>query len=150
MLEVADNVLTPEAIDELLVPLLDTIFSRGQTTLGIVGVVIAIWAGSRVVDALVNAMTIVYQREGLRSFVHTKLLSLGVYVAGLGVLIVAIPLILAGPTFLTRIVPGAQGGGLAVAADRRPGPGRPAPGRLAVPLGGPAPHRRGSPTSRVP
>jgi len=115
VLEVADNVLTPEAIDDLLVPLLDTIFSRGQTTLGIVGVVIAVWAGSRVVDALVNAMTIVYQREGLRSFVHTKLLSLGVYVVGLGVLIVAIPLILAGPTFLTRIVPGAQGGALSVA-----------------------------------
>jgi membrane protein len=109
VLDVADEVLTPEAIDDLLVPLLDSVFGQGQTTLGILGVVIAIWAGSRVVDALVNAMTIVYQREGLRSFLHSKLLSLGVYLAGLAVLIVAIPLILAGPTFLARVVPGVQG-----------------------------------------
>lgn len=113
-LDLADEVLTTEAIDDLLVPLLDSVFGQGQTTLGIIGVVIAIWAGSRVVDALVNAMIIVYQREGLRSFVVTKLLSVGVYVAGLAVLIVAIPLILAGPTFLARVVPGVQGVGTTV------------------------------------
>ena len=114
VLDLADDVLTPEAIDDLLVPLLDSLFGQGQTTLGILGVLIAIWAGSRAVDALVNAMTIVYQREGLRSFVLTKLLSLGVYLAGLAVLIVAIPLILAGPTFLARVVPGVEGTGLTV------------------------------------
>lgn len=108
-LDLADDVLTQDAIDELLEPLLDSTIGQGQTTLGILGALVAVWAGSRVVDALVNAMTIVYQREGLRSFISGKLLSLGVYVAGLFVLIVAIPLILAGPTFLARIVPGVQG-----------------------------------------
>ena len=114
VLDLADQVLTPEAIDDLLEPLLDSVFGRGQTTLGVLGVIIAIWAGSRVVDALVNAMTIVYRREGLRSFIHSKLLSLGVYVAGLSVLILAIPLILAGPTFLARVVPGVQGTATAI------------------------------------
>jgi membrane protein len=109
VLDLADNVLTPEAIDDLLTPLLDSVFGQGQTTLGVLGVLVAIWAGSRVVDALVNAMTIVYQRDGLRSFIQSKLLSVGVYVAGLLVLIVAIPLILAGPTFLARVVPGVEG-----------------------------------------
>lgn len=108
-LDLADDVLTQDAIDDLLEPLLDSTIGQGQTTLGILGALVAVWAGSRVVDALVNAMTIVYQREGLRSFISGKLLSLGVYVAGLFVLIVAIPLILAGPTFLARIVPGVQG-----------------------------------------
>ncbi len=109
VVEISEEVLTPEAIDDLVVPLLDSVFGRGQTTLGLLGIVVAIWAGSRVIEALINAMTIVYRREGLRSFVGTKLLSLGVYVSGLGVLIVAIPLILAGPTFLVRLAPGAQG-----------------------------------------
>jgi membrane protein len=109
VLDLAGEVLTPQAIEDLVVPLIDSVFGRGQTTLGILGVLIAIWAGSRVIDALVNAMTIVYQREGLRSFIHGKLLSLGVYVAGLAVLVVAIPLILAGPTFFARTVPGVQG-----------------------------------------
>jgi membrane protein len=114
VLDLADQVLTPEAIDDLLEPLLDSVFGRGQTTLGVLGVIVAIWAGSRVVDALVNAMTIVYQRDGLRSFIHSKLLSLGVYVAGLSVLILAIPMILAGPTFLARVVPGVQGTATAI------------------------------------
>lgn len=108
VLDVATRVLTPEAIDEVVDPLLDTVFGRGQTTLGVLGVVIAVWAGSRVIDALANGMTIVYQREGLRSFVRSKVLSLGVYVAGLIGLILAIPLILTGPTFVTSNVPGLQ------------------------------------------
>lgn len=114
VLRLASEVLTPEAIDDLLVPLLDSLLGRGQATLGIIGVVIAVWAGSRVVDALVNAMTIVYQREGLRGFVHSKLLSVGVYVGGLALLIVAIPLILAGPAFVVRSLPGVQGSTLPV------------------------------------
>ncbi|MGB7981037.1 MAG: YihY/virulence factor BrkB family protein [Candidatus Nanopelagicales bacterium] len=108
-LELSDQVLTQQAIDDLVVPLLDSVFGRGRTTLGLMGIIVAIWAGSRVVDALINAMTIVYRREGLRSMVRTKLLSLGVYISGLAVLIVAFPLILAGPTALVRVLPGAQG-----------------------------------------
>ncbi len=109
VLEISERVLTPEAIDDLIVPLLDSVFGRGQTTLGVLGILVAIWAGSRVIEALINAMTIVYRREGLRSFVGTKILSLGVYISGLAVLIVAFPLILAGPTFLVRVLPGVQG-----------------------------------------
>lgn len=109
LLEVAENVLTPEAIDELLVPLLDDLLVKGSTALGLVGVGVAIWAGSRVVDTLVNAMTIVYRREGLRSFLMSKVVGLSVYVAGLAGLIVIIPLLVAGPTFLARTLPGVEG-----------------------------------------
>ena len=109
VIELSERVLTPEAINDLIVPLLDSVFGRGQTTLGIVSIFVAIWAGSRVIEAVINAMTIVYRREGLRSFVGTKLLSLGVYLSGLVVLIVAFPLILAGPTSLIRVLPGVQG-----------------------------------------
>ena len=108
VLDVANQVLTPEAIDEVVDPLFDTVFGRGQTTLGVLGVVIAVWAGSRVIDALANGMTIVYQREGLRSFMRSKVVSLGVYVSGLAGLIVTIPLILTGPTFVASYLPGVQ------------------------------------------
>lgn len=108
VVDLSDEVLTPEAIDQMLVPLLDAILVRGRTTLGVLGAVVAIWAGSRVIDALVDGMTIVYRREGLRSFVLTRLVSIGVYVGGLVGLIVAIPLIVAGPTFLARVLPGVQ------------------------------------------
>jgi membrane protein len=109
VLDLADEVLTEEAIDSLLVPLLDEILVQGRTTLGLLGVVAAIWAGSRVIDTLVDGMTIVYQQEGLRGFVATRLVSLGMYVTGLAGLIVVIPLVVAGPASLVRAVPGAQG-----------------------------------------
>jgi membrane protein len=110
VLDVAGRVLTTEAIDELLVPLLDDLLAKGSTALGLLGVAVAIWAGSRVIDTLVDAMTIVYQREGLRSYLVTRLVGVGVYVAGLLGLIVIIPLLVAGPTFLARVVPGVDGG----------------------------------------
>jgi membrane protein len=109
ILALADRVLTDEAIEDLLVPLLDEVLVQGRTTLGVIGVLAAIWAGSRVIGTLVDGMTIVYRREGLRGYVKTRLVSLGMYVGGLLGLIVAIPLIVAGPTFLARTLPGVEG-----------------------------------------
>jgi membrane protein len=105
----ADRVLTRDAIDELLVPMLDEVLVTGRATLGLLGALVAIWAGSRVLDTLVDGMTIVYRREGLRGYLHTRLVSIGLYASALLGLIVAIPLVVAGPTFLVRLVPGAQG-----------------------------------------
>ena len=109
IIDVAGEVLTPEAIDEFLVPLVDSVLVRGQAPLGVLGVLAAVWAGSRVIDALVDGMTIVYGREGLRSFVMTRVVSVAVYLGGLIGLIVAIPLVIAGPTFLARAIPGTEG-----------------------------------------
>lgn len=109
ILDLADRVLTPAAVEELLAPLLDDIFGRGRTAVGLVGLLAAIWAGSRLIDTLVDGMTIVYRREGLRGYVMTRLVSLGMYLTGLLGLIVAIPLIVAGPTFLARVAPGTPG-----------------------------------------
>lgn len=109
VLDVASRVLTQESMDELLTPLLDDVLARGSTTLGIIGVGVAVWAGSRVIDTLVDATTIIYQREGLRSYVVTRLVGVGVYVAGLAGLIVIIPVLVAGPTWLVRVMPGVDG-----------------------------------------
>lgn len=103
VLEIADDVLTARAIDELLEPLLDSILVQGRAAISLVGIVISIWAGSRVIHALVDGMTIVYRREGLRSYVATRLMSVAVYVAGLVSLIVAVPVVVAGPTFAVSL-----------------------------------------------
>ncbi len=108
LLGLADEVLTDRAIDELLEPLLDSILVRGAGAVGFLGLLVSVWAGSRVIDALVDGMTIVYRREGLRSFVATRLVSIAVYVGGLVGLIVVIPVVIAGPTFLARL-PGVEG-----------------------------------------
>lgn len=109
VIDVAGRVLTPEAMDELLIPLLDDLLARGSTALGILGVAVAIWAGSRVIDTLVDAMTIVYQREGLRSYFAARLVGVGVYVGGLIGLIIVIPVLVTGPTFIARAMPGIEG-----------------------------------------
>lgn len=109
ILDIASQVLTPDAINELLIPLLDDLLGRGSTALGVFGLAVSVWAGSRVIDTLVDAMTIVYQREGLRSFLRTRLVGVAVYVAGLLGLIIIIPLLVAGPTFFARELPGVDG-----------------------------------------
>ena len=50
VLDLADEVLTPRP-STTSSPLLDSVFGRGQTPLGLLGLVAAIWAGSRVIDA---------------------------------------------------------------------------------------------------
>lgn len=106
-LELAEKVLTPQAISDLLVPLLDSLVA-GEGTVSIFGFAVAVYAGSRLIGTLVDGMTIVYRQEGIRSFVQARFVSLGVYAAGLVGLILAIPLVILGPRAVNLIVPGVQ------------------------------------------
>lgn len=106
--EIAEKVLTPAAIAEILTPFLDSVLSQGRGTIGAVGLAVALYAGSRVLGALVDGMAIVYRMEGIRSFVAARALSLGVYLVGLAVCVVVLPGMIAGPRMLVRLVPGIQ------------------------------------------
>lgn len=118
-LELAQRGLTPEAMETLLVPLLDSVVS-GSGTISFFGFAIAIYAGSRLIGTLVDGMAIVYRQEGIRSFVRARVVSLGVYAAGLAGLVLVIPSLLLGPRLIGLILPDLQSrtvSGLLIAAQ---------------------------------
>jgi membrane protein len=81
------------------------VLSRGSATVVSVGFVVALWSGSRAVNVFVDTITIMYGLAGRRGFVQTRLLSFGFYLVLLVLSVVLVPLVLAGPGFVNRILP---------------------------------------------
>ena len=90
----------------MIEPTLDDVLSGGRFEIISIGFVIALWSGSRALNVFVDTITIMYGLGGQRGIVKTRALSFGLYLVFLLVGIVVLPLVLAGPGLVDRIVPG--------------------------------------------
>jgi len=64
-----------------------------------------LWSGSRALNVFVDTITIMYGLGGHRGIVKTRMLSFALYVMGLLTGVVTIPLVVAGPGLVRRLVP---------------------------------------------
>ncbi|MEZ0093166.1 YihY/virulence factor BrkB family protein [Streptacidiphilus sp. EB129] len=109
ILNAASTVLSQSSIDQTVKPLLTSVFSGGRPDLISIGFLLALWSGSRALYVFVETVTIMYGLEGKRGIIHTRLLSLGLYVVALIVATVVLPLLVAGPGMVVEAVPMAEG-----------------------------------------
>jgi membrane protein len=70
-----------------------------------VGFVLSLWSGSRALNVFVDTITIMYGLGGRRGIVRTRMLSFCLYVIGLLVGVVVLPLVLAGPSLVDQVLP---------------------------------------------
>ncbi|SDT48004.1 YihY/virulence factor BrkB family protein [Microlunatus soli] len=105
LLELASRILTPSAVQSVIAPTIDDVLAGGRADVISVGFLIALWSGSRALNVFIDAIGIMYGHQGHRHFVRARLLSFLLYVAFLLVAVVLIPLVLAGPSFVERILP---------------------------------------------
>ena len=70
-----------------------------------IGFVLALWSGSRALNVFVDTITILYGLAGRRGIVATRVLSFGLYVVGLMVGVIVLPLVLVGPDPVRDILP---------------------------------------------
>ena len=101
----AGRFLTPEIIQDLLLPTVTDVFSGGRADLISLGFLLSLWSGSRALNVFVDTITIMYGQSGVRGIVRTRALSFTLYLVTLLVGVVMIPLVLIGPTFLGRLLP---------------------------------------------
>lgn len=85
VLQTARSLLTEQTVEDFLVPLIDQVLS-GSTSLSVVGFVVAIWSGSRVVSTLVEAGQIINGGRR-RSWLKTRSLGLVIYLIGIIVIV---------------------------------------------------------------
>ncbi|MEU8137173.1 YihY/virulence factor BrkB family protein [Streptodolium elevatio] len=99
------SVLSQKSVDQVVVPLVNDVFSSGRADIISVGFVIALWSGSRALNVYVDTITIMYGLSGKRGIVKTRLLSFSLYVVGLVLGMFLIPLLLAGPELVVKAFP---------------------------------------------
>lgn len=81
VLDAAGRVLTPEAVDSFITPLLDEVVT-GSTGLTIIGFIAALWSGSRVFATFVEGSAVI-NGSPKRNYLETRGLALTIYVLGL-------------------------------------------------------------------
>jgi membrane protein len=105
LLDLSSRVLTPEVVQSVIEPTLDDVLSRGRAGVISIGFLIALWAGSRALNVFVDTITIMYGMAGKRGLVRTRALSFALYLVFLLAGIVVLPLILVGPSLVSRALP---------------------------------------------
>jgi membrane protein len=105
LLDLSSRVLTPDVVQSVIEPTLDDVLLRGRAGVISIGFLIALWAGSRALNVFVDTITIMYGMAGKRGLVRTRALSFALYLVFLLAGIVVLPLILAGPSLVSRVLP---------------------------------------------
>jgi membrane protein len=106
MLEQARTVLTGPAVTTVVEPLIDDVIRGGGVDIVSLSFLISLWAGSRALNVYVDTITIAYGLSGIRGVIRTRLRSFCLYLVGLLMMLVVIPLLVAGPTLVREAVPG--------------------------------------------
>jgi len=105
VLDLASRALTDRAVDKIITPTIDDVLGGGRLDVISVGFVLALWSGSRAMHVFVETITIMHGLGGHRGILKTRALSFGLYLLAIVTGIVALPLVVAGPTLIHRWLP---------------------------------------------
>lgn len=105
VLDLAGRALTPGVVDSIIRPTLDQVLRGGRYDVVSIGFVLALWSGSRALNVFVDTITIMYGLGGQRGVLRTRVLSFLLYVLGMLTGVVCIPLVVAGPTLVGKVLP---------------------------------------------
>ena len=101
----SSQVLTADSVNQVITPTLKDVFRSGRFDLVSIGFVLALWSGSRALNVFIDTISIMYGLGGRRGIVRTRALSFSLYVSAMIVGSVLVPLVLAGPTLLVKLIP---------------------------------------------
>ncbi|MFI9599516.1 YihY/virulence factor BrkB family protein [Streptomyces sp. NPDC052043] len=105
ILAASHTVLSDQGVKEIAQPILRDVTKSGRPDVISLGFVFALWSGSRAVNVFIDTITVMYGLDGVRGIVKTRLLAFGLFVVALLIGSVALPLMVAGPDAVVRIVP---------------------------------------------
>ncbi|WP_181768447.1 YihY/virulence factor BrkB family protein [Streptomyces albidus (ex Kaewkla and Franco 2022)] len=107
-LDASAAVLSDRGVRQLARPLIDDVIRGGRPDVISLGFALALWSGSRAVNVFIDTITVMYGLDGQRGIVKTRLLAFLLYLVALLIGAVVLPLMVAGPDAVLRLVPQAQ------------------------------------------
>jgi membrane protein len=105
VIDLSSKVLTQESVDKIVAKTLNDVLVGQRFDIISIGFILSLWSGSRALHVFVDTITIMYGLGGRRGIVRTRMLSFSLYVVGLIVGVVVLPLVLAGPRLVDRFLP---------------------------------------------
>jgi membrane protein len=105
LLRASTEVLTPDVVEGLVQPTLDDILGSGRLDLVSVGFLLSLWAGSSATATFMNTVVIAYDQRDVRGPIRTRLKALWLFVIGLLLAVLTLPLLVLGRGVLVSLLP---------------------------------------------
>ncbi|MEV7791065.1 YihY/virulence factor BrkB family protein [Streptomyces sp. NPDC087512] len=105
ILDASRAVLSERGVKQITEPILDDVMKGGRPDVISIGFLFALWSGSRAVNVFIDTITVMYGLDGVRGIVKTRLMAFLLFIVALLIGSVALPLMVAGPDAVVRVVP---------------------------------------------
>jgi membrane protein len=99
------TVFSTNAVADIIEPTVNSILTVGKGEIVSVGFLISLWAGSSAMSSFVDAITVAHDQYGVRNDVWQRIFALLLYLCGLVILVVGLPLLAIGPDLLPEFFP---------------------------------------------
>ncbi|MFI7633568.1 YihY/virulence factor BrkB family protein [Nonomuraea sp. NPDC049400] len=112
VIEQSGLLFTDEAVNKVINPLITDVLSddAGKVSIISLGFLLSLWSGSRALYVYVDLISVAYGLGEERGIIRTRLMSFGLYIVGLIIGIIVMPILVIGPTLLRDALPGQYGG----------------------------------------
>ena len=101
------QVLTPDVVDDLVAPTLDDILGSGRLDVVSLGFLLSLWAGSSATATFMNTIVIAYDQRDVRGPIRTRLKALWLFIVGMFIAVLTLPLLVLGRGVLVGLLPAA-------------------------------------------
>ena len=105
LLDASAQVLTPDVVDSLVRPTLADILGSGRADVVSLGFLLALWAGSSATATFMNTVVIAYDQRDVRGPIRTRLKALWLFVVGMVMAVLTLPLLVLGRGVLVDLLP---------------------------------------------
>jgi membrane protein len=105
LLSASARVLTSDVVDDLVAPTLSDILGSGRLDVVSLGFLLALWAGSSATATFMNTIVIAYDQRDVRGPIRTRLKALWLFVVGMFMAVLTLPLLVLGRGVLVGLLP---------------------------------------------
>jgi membrane protein len=105
LLSATARVLTSSVVDDLVAPTLSDILGSGRLDVVSVGFLLSLWAGSSATATFMNTIVIAYDQRDVRGPIRTRLKALWLFVVGMVMAVLTLPLLVLGRGVLVGLLP---------------------------------------------
>ncbi len=105
VLHAAGHFLAPQAVDNVLKPVLTDVVQHGRGGIISISFLLALWTGSTAMNTYVNTISISYGMRHIRSAVRARVVAFVLYLGALVAGAVALPLLITAPEWVVHLVP---------------------------------------------
>jgi membrane protein len=105
LLTASAQALTPDVVDSLVAPTLADILGSGRLDVVSLGFLLSLWAGSSATATFMNTIVIAYDQRDVRGPIRTRLKALWLFVVGMFMAVLTLPLLVLGRGVLVGLLP---------------------------------------------